>query len=645
MSYLFDKKEGAEYLLMGNDAIVRGALEAGVSVASAYPGTPSSEIIENLSRASRERNIYVEWSVNEKVALEVSFAASIAGLRSICAMKQNGVNVASDFLLHVALSGTRGGTVLVHCDDPGALSSINEGESRHFAKMIELPLLEPGDFQEAKDMTKWAFELSEELGSLVMMRSVTRLSHASGNVKIGTLADVGRKASFKYESSAHDPCAGPVITMPVPPHHAALQERLKKAVNIFEASPFNTYTGPEKPELLIITCSACNLYSREAVGLLHVEERVGILKLGTTWPLPAGLIKKHLSRSASILFAEEVLPFMEENVKILAAEMSSEVGIKKFYGKNDGSIPMVNEMNPDIIVNAIKKIMNIEYEAMPEDYREKARALMLAMAPVRDLTFCPGCPHRASFWTLHNALALDNRRGFVCGDIGCYTLGFLPCGFSTMKTSHSMGSGIGIASGFGKLDRFGMDQPILAVCGDSTFFHAALPALVNVIHNKSDVIFVLLDNSGTAMTGFQPHPGTQLDAMGNEVVVIDPAAICRAMGATVEYADPFDIEETEKKLLRLMQGKGARVLIMRQMCALSPEKKGKKKFDVSIDEKICAGDHCGCSRLCTRVFRCPGLVWNNEKQAAMIDEVICAGCGVCASICPAGAIRKTEALA
>jgi indolepyruvate ferredoxin oxidoreductase, alpha subunit len=643
MSYLFDKKEGAEYLLMGNDAIVRGALEAGVSVASAYPGTPSSEIIENLSKASKERNIYVEWSVNEKVALEVSFAASIAGLRSICAMKQNGVNVASDFLLHVALSGTRGGTVLVHCDDPGALSSINEGESRHFAKMIELPLLEPGDFQEAKDMTKWAFELSEELESLVMMRSVTRLSHASGNVKIGKLADLGRKASFKYESSAADPCAGPVITMPVPPHHTMLQEKLKKAVKLFEISPFNTYTGPGKPDLLIITCSACNLYSREAVRLLRVEDKVGILKLGTTWPLPPDLIKKHLSKSSSILFAEEVLPFMEENVKILAAEMAAEIGIKKFYGKNDGTMPMVNEMNPDIIVNAIKKILTVEYTAMPEVYREKAQALMLAMAPNRDLTFCPGCPHRASFWTLHNALALDNRRGFVCGDIGCYTLGFLPCGFSTMKTSHSMGSGIGVASGFGKLDRFGMDQPILAVCGDSTFFHAAMPALVNVIHNKSDVIFVLLDNSGTAMTGFQPHPGTQYDAMGNEVIVMDPAAICRAMGAMVEFADPFNIEETQEKLLKLMQEKGARVLIMRQMCALSPEKKGKKKFDVSIDEAICIGEQCGCSRLCTRIFRCPGLVWNNENQTALIDEVICAGCGVCAAICPSGAIRKVEA--
>ncbi|HNW27738.1 MAG TPA: indolepyruvate ferredoxin oxidoreductase, partial [Spirochaetota bacterium] len=320
MSYLFDTNEGARYLMMGNDAIVRGALEANVNVASAYPGTPSSEIIENLSKASQKRNIYVEWSVNEKVALEVAFAASIAGLRSICAMKQNGVNVASDFLLHVALSGTRGGIVLLHCDDPGALSSINEGESRHFARMIELPLLEPGDFQEAREMTRWAFELSEELRSIVIMRSVTRLSHASGNVTLGRLGTPDGKARFKYEAVPGDPDSGPVITMPVPPHHALLQEKLKKAIAIFEKSPFNTYTGPEKPELLIITCSACNLYSREAVHLLNAQDRVGILKIGTTWPLPPKLVARHLAMTDRVLFVEEVLPFLEENVKVIAAE-------------------------------------------------------------------------------------------------------------------------------------------------------------------------------------------------------------------------------------------------------------------------------------------------------------------------------------
>lgn len=643
MPYRVDQREGASYLLMGNDAIVRGALEAGIAVASAYPGTPSSDIIEGISRVSVERDVYVEWSVNEKVALEVAFAASLAGLRSICAMKQNGVNVASDFLLHLALSGTRGGMVLVFCEDPGALSSINEGESRHFAKMIELPLLEPGDFQEAREMTRWAFELSEELGTMVMLRSVTRLSHASGNVTIGKLPPLSRNSSFRFEKIDGDPCSGPVITMPVPVHHEAAQKRLRRAGDIFENSQFNTYRGPERPELLIITSSACNLYVQEAVHLLDAGERAGILKLGTTWPLPRGLVTKHLASTERVLVVEEVLPFMEENVKVIAAETAGEIGVKTFYGKNDGTLPMTGELNPDIVVDAVKRILDIEYTPVSPSYSDRAMRLSAEMAPFRDLTFCPGCPHRASFWSLHNALALDGRRGFVCGDIGCYTLGFLPCGFGTMKTSHSMGSGIGIASGFGKLGQFGFHQPVLAVCGDSTFFHAAIPALVNAVHAGSDVIFALLDNYGTAMTGFQPHPGTPLDATGRPVAKIDPAEVCRSLGATVTIADPFEIKDTEEKLCALLDEKGVRVIILRQICALSPEKKGRGRYRMAVNEDICLGATCGCGRFCTRIFRCPGLVWNEEKGVALIDEVICAGCGVCAAICPAGAILKSEA--
>ena len=642
MSYLLDEREGSEYLIMGNDAIVRGALEAGVAVASAYPGTPSSEIIENLAGVSKERGIYAEWSVNEKVAVEVAFAASLAGLRSICAMKQNGVNVASDFLLHVALSGTRGGMVLVHCDDPGALSSINEGESRHFARMLELPLVEPGDFQEAKDMTAWTFELSEEIGSCVMLRSVTRLSHASGNVRFGPLPSIERKASFRFEAMPDDPRTGPVITMPVVRRHEELQRRLRRAAQIFESSPFNTYTGPESPEVCIITSSACNFYSREATALLGLEDRVGILKLGTTWPLPVGLVARHLARAPKVLFVEEVLPFIEENVKVIAAERASEIGPTLFYGKNDGTIPMIGELNPDIAARALARVMGMKYEPLEAAYRTTALRTAEEMAPPRDLTFCPGCPHRASFWGLHHALTLDNRRGFVCGDIGCYTLGFLPCGFNVMKTSHSMGSGIGIASGFGKLKGFGFDQPVAAVCGDSTFFHAAIPALINAVHNQADLLFVLLDNSGTAMTGFQPHPGLPLDAAGAALPAVDAASICSALGVPVVTADPFNVEETREILLDLLGRKGVRVIVMKQACALSPEKKGKKKFAMQVDAEACRGAACGCNRLCTRIFRCPGLVWNASIEAACIDEVICAGCGVCASICPAGAIRREE---
>lgn len=640
---LLSKSEGKEFLLMGNQAIARGALEAGVSVAAGYPGTPSSEIIENLASVAKDADLYVEWSVNEKVSLEVAAAGSFAGLRSLCVMKQNGVNVASDFLLHLVLSGTRGGMVLIPCDDPGAISSVNEGESRYFARLMEIPLLEPGDFQEAKDMTKWAFELSEEIGNLVMLRSVTRLSHASGNVKLGALDRKKPEAGFVYSGNLLDAKTGPVITAPVPFRHTLQQGKLKKAVALFETSPFNRYEGPEKPELLVITSSACYLYSREAARTLGAEDRVGILKLGTTWPLPPELLKKHLASAEKVLIVEEVLPFLEENIKILAMDNIDTIGKIKFYGKNDGSIPSVNEMNPDLVIKAMASILGIQYASMPEDYEKSGQILSFTKSPARELTFCPGCPHRASYWSLNRALTKDGRNGFVCGDIGCYTMAILPAGFGTIKTAHAMGSGTGIASGFGKLKNFGMDQPVVSVCGDSTFFHAAMPPLVNAVHNGSDMLLVILDNSGTAMTGFQPHPGIASDAAGNELPKVDIEGICRSMGAKTFTSDPFNVAETEKKILDIIENEsGARVLILKQGCALSPEKKAGKKYNVSVDSDTCKGADCGCNRLCTRVFRCPGLVWNSAAGKAVIDDIICAGCGVCADICPSGAIKRSE---
>ncbi|MBI5895715.1 MAG: indolepyruvate ferredoxin oxidoreductase [Desulfobacterales bacterium] len=644
MSYLIQGETGERRLFMGNEAIARGALEAGISVAAGYPGTPSSEIIENLAKVSAERNLYVEWSVNEKVALEVAAAASLAGLRALCVMKQNGVNVASDFLLHLSGSGTRGGLVLVPCDDPGALSSVNEGESRHFARMIEIPLLEPGNFQEAKAMIPYAFDLSEQLRTLVMVRSVTRLSHASGDVTLGALPTVSRRAFFKHDGFILDPMEGAVLSGPVELKHTWQQEKVAKAVEAFESCPFNTYTGPAKPEVLIVTSSACNLYSLEAVRLLKAEARVGILKMGTTWPLPPRFMEKHLRRADTILIVEEVLPFLEESVKILSAELAPVIGIKKFFGKRDGTIPATGEMNPDRAVAGLAKALGVSYAAMPDAYAQKALAAATTGAPDRDLTFCPGCPHRASFWTIHNALQIDNRQGFVCGDIGCYSLAMRPTGYETLKTLHSMGSGTGLASGFGMLGRFGFDQPVVAVSGDSTFFHAVLPALANAAHHRADITLIILDNSGTAMTGFQPHPGLSVDAAGHAVQALDIARICEAMGAEVHVSDPFDVAQTQERLLALIgAGQGLKVLILRQACALSPQKKGRKQFQIRIDETLCRGESCGCNRLCTRVFKCPGLAWDAKQGVSRIDEVICAGCGVCASLCPAGAIVKEEA--
>jgi indolepyruvate ferredoxin oxidoreductase, alpha subunit len=643
MTSIIEGRGGGRYLLMGNEAIARGALEAGVTVAAGYPGTPSSEIIENLARVSEELGLYVEWSANEKVAMEVSAAASFAGLRSLVAMKQNGVNVASDFLLHLALSGTRGGMVLVPCDDPGAISSINEGEARQFARLIEIPLLEPGDFQEAKDMVTWAFELSEELRSPVMVRSVTRLSHASGSVNMGRLPEVGRKARFTYSGNLFDPMEGPVIPAPVDLKHARQHEKLKRAVDLFETSPFNTYHGPEAPELLIVTSSVCHLYARMAILLLGLGDRVGVLKLGTTWPLPPRLVERYLGTADTILIVEEVIGFLEENVKVLYAECASRLGPKTFYGKRDGTLPMTGELNPDIVTAALAGIMGVTYEAVSPEYASRAMEISITGAPYRELTFCPGCPHRASFWSIATTLKTDGRDGFVCGDIGCYTMAVLPTGFSALKTLHSMGSGTGIASGFGKLREFGMEQPVLSVCGDSTFFASALPALFNAVHHRSDITMVVLDNSGTAMTGFQPHPGLTVDAAGHEALGVDIAAVCRSIGAKVALSDPFDLANTQETLLGLLSEDGVKVLVLKQACSLSPEKKGKRLHEMSVDGGVCFGESCGCNRLCTRIFRCPGLVWDGQKKVARIDEVICTGCGVCESICPSGAIRKQEA--
>jgi len=524
------------------------------------------------------------------------------------------------------------------------LSSVNEGESRYFARMLEVPLLEPANFQEAKDLTKWAFELSEKIRNVVMVRSVTRMSHASGNVICGKLPDKFRTARFISDGSVMDPLRGPVVSTPVVFKHGLQQKKLQAAAELFEKSPFNSYSGPKSPELLIITSSACFLYSREAVEMLGLQKRVGILKLSCTWPLPGKLLKKYLRLTKKIMVVEEVLPFLEENIKVAAMGMVKDTGIKTFYGKMDKSLPSVGEMNPDLIATALGKIMKVKPKSLPASYVSEIQKIAPKIAP-REQTFCPGCPHRASFWNINTALKLDGREGIVCGDIGCYAMASLwpAIGYYTARTMHSMGSGTGLASGFAKLAAFGMDKPVMTVCGDSTFYHAVIPALINAQHNRADITFIVLDNAGTAMTGFQPHPGINESAIGDPLPPVDIEAICKAIGAKVKVSDPFDLETTNKILTSFMAERGSlKVLILRQICALSPEKKGKKQFQVKVNEELCLGDNCGCNRLCTRIFRCPALTWDRKKKKALIDEVICAGCGVCYSICPQKAIARME---
>lgn len=635
MSRLILDEPGKEIMFMGNEAIARGALEAGVRVAAAYPGNPSSEIIANLAQVAKEMGIYVEWSVNEKVAAEVAAAAAVSNMNALVAMKQNGLNVASDFLLNLNLTGIRGGLVVIVADDPSGISSSNEQDSRSFAKLADIPLLEPSTFQEAKEMVCEGFELSRRTGNFVMVRSVTRISHARGNVILGTLP---KEFPVPYFDTSK-----PLCPIPTSITHVALHRRFKEAEEILKDSKFNEYWGPEKPELLVITCGSGWLFSKEAIDILGLRSRVAVLKVGTTWPLPKSFLIKHLQKTRKVLVFEEIDPVLENNVAELYAQHNGELPHIEFMGKNSGIVPATGELSPELILNALEKVTGAAVE-LDENQAAQAKDIIEGYAPQRSMAFCAGCPHRASLWAIKQALSLDGRNGVLFGDIGCYALGILPTGFSQLKTVHAMGSGAGMACGFGNFHQFGVNQPSLAVCGDSTFFHAVIPVLVNAVHQRSRFLLVVLDNSATAMTGFQPHPGSPVDAMGKSASPIVIEDLCKSLGLTTVVMDPFNLQGTIETVCEMIREQtGPKALILRQECALVSGKKQGKKYEVRIDPQRCIGEECGCDRLCTRVFKCPGLIWDRSEKKSRIDTVICTGCGVCADICPSHAIVKENA--
>jgi indolepyruvate ferredoxin oxidoreductase alpha subunit len=637
---------GARMLLMGNEAVARGAIEAGIGVASAYPGSPTSEVLPTIASVAKDMNIYVEWSVNEKVATEVAAGASFSGIRSLAIMKQNGANVAADFIVNLNMTGIgEAGMVIFISDDPGGMTSNNEEDSRTIAKWLDNPLMEASSAQEAKEMIKWAFEVSEKVNLLTFVRCVTRISYTKSNVTLGELPKGKRKTAFFPELwNMYAPKKSKFTSGPFPVFHKPLHEKLEKAREIFETSTFNRYEGPDAPELLIITCGACTSYCIEAVGELNLGNRVGILKLGTTWPLPERLVAKHLARTKQVLFVEEMDPFVERSVMELAASIQPGICDLAFYGKRSGHLTAYNEQSTDIVIEALEDILGITYTARDPGYDREAKKAT-EIVPNRPINMCAGCPHRATFWALKNALQLDGRGGFLCNDIGCYSMAFTGPGFYQARTMHAMGSGAGVASGLGSLKQFGFEQPVLAMSGDSTFYHAVMPALVNGVYNNSNFTLVIVDNSATAMTGFQPHPGSGQLATGDPARIVELEAICRAIGAEVEVCDPFDLESATRVLLKMMKkDAGARVVIMRHMCQLlRGRQKLPREYNVSVAPEKCIGDGCGCDNLCTRVFGCPGLMVDKATGKATIDEALCVGCGLCAKICPANAITLEEA--
>jgi indolepyruvate ferredoxin oxidoreductase alpha subunit len=614
------KESKQDFIMSGNEAISRGAMEAGIGFCASYPGTPSTEITASISSLADEYDIYVEWSANEKVALEAATAASWAGIPAVCPMKSLGLNVASDFLLNVNLSGTgEGGLVIVVCDDPRGHSSSNEQDSRFYAKAAQVPLLEPSTYQEAKDVMKYAFLISQKHEVPVIVRSTTRLSHSRGLVKIGELHKQERRTGKlpKRLYNVPDPSF----------RHKELLEKLSQIKKDFERSKFNSYTGADDSRVLIISSGICSMYVKDAIRILK-EPMIRNLNMVTTYPLPEDIVSRQFEGINQVLFIEETDPFVEDQVRVLSA------GLKKhpsLSGKRAGFLPSTGEMNTDILIEAIEKLRRKGTEQPKLRIATEKETL-----PKRPLTFCPGCTHRNFYWALRKVKQRIGGRMFVAGDIGCYSLGVFYD--ESMNTMQSMGSGIGVACGLGQLRRFGFDSKVIAVAGDSTFFHACLPGLVNARHKSADLTFVILDNATTAMTGFQIHPGSCKQEKGLRRVKIENfvKAVEPDFYATANAEDIKGLIE----LIHATIGKtGLKVLLLDSVCRLEEDRRepSMKQSSFTIDSDLCKGEQC-C--ICVKDFGCPAIDWDDAHGRPTIVEATCVKCGACVDVCPHDAIKE-----
>jgi indolepyruvate ferredoxin oxidoreductase alpha subunit len=610
-----------DIIMSGNEAIARGALEAGIGFCASYPGTPSTEITTNLFKVAAERDIYVEWSTNEKVAMEAAAAASWAGIPALCPMKSLGLNVASDFLLNLNLSGSgKGGLVIVVCDDPRGHSSSNEQDSRFYAKTAKIPLFEPSTYQEAKDVTKAAFKLSQKYEVPVLVRSTTRLSHSRGLVHTGKVSTKTKKTHALPERLYNVPS----------PHlrHRDLLEKMEEVTKEFEESPFNVDTNVNDMSILVISSGINSLYIQEAIQTLQ-SEKIGHLNVVTTYPLPKKTISDLLQGVDRILFVEENDPFLDDAIRSLSADFEE---TPHFYGKRTGHIPAYGEMNTDVVLTILAKLTGQEESIKKEDHSSD-------LLVDRPLTLCAGCTHRNFYWAIRTVKKRLGGKLVVAGDIGCYSLGVFYD--EAMDTMQAMGSGIGVGSGLGQLQRFGFESKVVSVAGDSTFFHACLPGLINARHKNADLTFVILDNATTAMTGFQVHPGSSNQEDSLRRVQIE--SLVKAVEPDFfSTGDATDIKALTNLLHSTVQKEGLKVLLLDSVCRLE-EVKRKPGFigetPVKIDEGFCKGEKC---MICARDFGCPALIWDAESHYPVVLDNVCVQCGACITVCPHNAILEGE---
>ncbi|HNX17748.1 MAG TPA: indolepyruvate ferredoxin oxidoreductase subunit alpha [Methanoregula sp.] len=583
------------HYLLGNEAIAHACRESGTGFISGYPGTPSSEVVDVL-RAQNDPEYYVEWSVNEKVALENALAAAWCGIRALCTMKHVGLNVAADPLMTSAYTGVTGGLVIMSADDPFAHSSQNEQDTRCYAHFARLPCLDPAGVQEAHDMIRAAFEISEEFRLPVLFRPTTRICHSKGDVLLGEIVPGARKGEFHK-----DPRQYVVIPAHTRVLHKKLNEKQPALKKRLVERGLNHYTIRGKTAIIA-----------SGIGASYVQELlpadVSFMKIGA-YPLDEEWLGEFARKHEKILVIEELAPVVEEAVRQVA-------GCVPVFGKINGYAPYEGELSPGVVAGIMVKAGFLQKNPF-------APAEPVQNLPMRPPILCAGCHHRAAFYAIKKVF---KETAIYPSDIGCYTLGLQ---LGVVDTTICMGASITVGSGLAHSEA---SHDVVCTIGDSTFLHTGIQGLMNAVYNGADMTVVILDNRITAMTGHQPNPNSGVTATGVETPPVSLDAICRACGATfVETIDPYDTTGMLRLLEAAKAKKGVKVIIAKQMCVIAARRAGVKRGRYEVNPEICTG--CGT---CVR-FGCPAIEFVDEK--ARIND-LCSGCGVCAHICPVGAIAR-----
>ena len=656
---LVTSEKGDKLFLLGNEAAVRGAIEAGVSVAATYPGTPSSEIGNILSFVAKSADMYFEFSANEKVAMEVAATAAASGLRSFTFMKHVGLNVAADSFMTTAYSGVKGGMIILVADDPSLFSSQNEQDTRNYSRLSSIPILEPSSPQEIKDMMVYGFDLSEHFGIPVILRTSTRVSHMRGIVEMG---EINAPKSTTKEFSDDDHwlkgyfVKNPAEFVPVPANALAMHERLaEKMVELEEEANqselnevYSFDEGLLQGKYGVISSGGAFNYAYDIVS----QENLGmdILKIALSYPTPKNLIHDFCNNLEGVFIVEEVDPVLERDVLAVLGEFNLDCPV---YGKIDGTFPMVHEFNPDIVKESFNKVIgdlaeDEEFkEYLSDEYGDEAQRIigndlieiipemeftdglndLLENIPTRAPTLCAGCSHRSAYFAAVKAyeeLGYDKSDMIFASDIGCYTLGISPP-YETADYLLAMGSSVGDGCGFS----IATNQHVMSFIGDSTFFHSGLSPLVNAVHNKNRFVLTILDNRITAMTGGQPNPGIPVDGMGDEAPAVSIEDIVEAIGVKfMKIVNPHNIKKTVDIYKEALEYDGVAVVIARYPCTLI---KGQKKKPV-----MQIRDNCIKCLHCIEKLACPAISYLNGE--VLVDEALCKGCTVCIQVCPNKAI-------